>query len=77
MLALGQQKLDEGADDSCARWARDRFPPSLRVHLAATNIRDVVHRRLLQKKSEHIAMLKEEFNKHRPSFSCTPMAAAK
>jgi hypothetical protein len=80
MLALGQQKLDEGADDSVLVWARDRFPPSLRVHLAATNIRDVVHRRLLQKKSEHIAMLKEEFNKHRPelqlyAYGCSEVTA--
>lgn len=80
MLALGQQKLDEGADDSVLVWARDRFPPSLRVHLAATNIRDVVHRRLLQKKSEHIAMLKDEFNKHRPelqlyAYGCSEVTA--
>ena len=50
LLALGQQKLDEDAGDSFLIWAKDRFPPSLRVHLAATNIRDVVHKRLLQKK---------------------------
>ncbi len=80
MLALGQQKLDEGADDSVLVWARDRFPPSLRVHLAATNIRDVVHRRLLQKKSEHVAMLKDEFNKHRPelqlyAYGCSEVTA--
>ena len=49
LLALGQQKLDEEADDSFLVWAKDRFPPKLRVHLAPTNIRDVVHRRLLQK----------------------------
>ena len=35
LLALGQQKLDEEADDSFLVWAKDRFPPSLRVHLAA------------------------------------------
>lgn len=80
MLALGQQKLDEGADDSVLVWARDRFPPSLRVHLAATNIRDVVHRRLLQKKTEHVSMLKDEFNKHRPelqlyAYGCSEVTA--
>ena len=52
LLALGQQKLDEEADDSFLVWAKDRFPPKLRVHLAATNIRDVVHRRLLQKRPD-------------------------
>ena len=52
LVALGQQKLDEEADDSFLVWAKDRFPPKLRVHLAATNIRDVVHKRLLQKQPE-------------------------
>jgi len=80
MLALGQQKLDETAGEVDLIWARDRFPPSLRVHLAATNIRDVVHRRLLQKKSEHVAMLKDEFNKHRPelqlyAYGCSEVTA--
>ena len=80
LFALGQQKLDEGAGEADLIWARARFPPSLRVHLAATNIRDVVHRRLLQKKSEHIAMLKEEFNKHRPelqlyAYGCSEVTA--
>ena len=80
MLALGQQKLDEDADDSVLVWARDRFPPSLRVHLAATNIRDVVHRRLLQKHPDHVAMLKEEFNLHRPelqlfAYGCSEVTA--
>lgn len=80
MLALGQQKLEEAADASVLVWVLDRFPQSLRVHLAATNIRDVVHRRLLQKKSEHIGMLKEEFNKHRPelqlyAYGCSEVTA--
>lgn len=65
LVALGQQKLDEEADDSFLVWAKDRFPPKLRVHLAATNIRDVVHRRLLQKKSEVDGQLREMFEKHR------------
>lgn len=65
LLALGQQKLDEEADDSFLVWAKDRFPASLRVHLAATNIRDVVHKRLLQKKPEAEATLRTLFEAHR------------
>src|SRR5260370_22637104 len=65
LLALGQQKLDEEADDSFLVWAKDRFPPKLRVHLAATNIRDVVHKRLLAKKPSVEARLRSEFEKHR------------
>jgi hypothetical protein len=65
LLALGQQKLDEQADDSFLVWAKDRFPPKLRVHLAATNIRDVVHKRLLQKKPEMQDELRGLFDKHR------------
>lgn len=67
-IALGQQKLDEEADDSFLTWARDRFPPKLRVHLAATNIRDVVHKRLLQKKPEAEAQLRQLFDSHRPDL---------
>jgi hypothetical protein len=65
LLALGQQKLDEAADDSFLIWAKDRFPPKLRVHLAPTNIRDVVHRRLLQKRPEVEADPRSPFEKHR------------
>ena len=65
LLALGQQKLDEDADDSFLIWAKDRFPPKLRVHLAATNIRDVVHKRLLQKKPSVEPLLRDMFDTHR------------
>ncbi len=65
LMALGQQKLDEDADDSFLVWAKDRFPPRLRVHLANTNIRDVVHKRLLHKNSEGDALLRGLFEKHR------------
>lgn len=65
LLALGQQKLDEEAGESFLNWAKDRFPPQLRVHLAATNIRDVVHKRLLQKKPAVEAQLRDLFNQHR------------
>ena len=64
-LALGQQKLDEQADDTFLKWAKDRFPERLRVHLAATNIRDVVHKRLLQKKPAEEARLRALFEAHR------------
>ncbi len=50
LLATGQQKLDEDLEGGNLSKLKDRFPPRLRVHLAATNIRDVVHKRLLRKK---------------------------
>lgn len=65
LVALGQQKIDEGAGESFLAWAKDRFPPRLRVHLANTNIRDVVHRRLLHKTREAEALLRDLFLKHR------------
>ncbi|MEQ1910553.1 MAG: BREX system P-loop protein BrxC [Vicinamibacterales bacterium] len=68
LLALGQQKLEEESDDSFLVWAKDRFPPKLRVHLAATNIRDVVHKRLLQKRSDKEALLRTMFERHRPEL---------
>lgn len=68
LLALGQQKLDEEADESFLIWARERFPPKLRVHLAPTNIRDVVHRRLLHKKPDAEAPLRALFERHRPDL---------
>lgn len=68
LLALGQQKLDEEADDSFLVWAKDRFPQKLRVHLAATNIRDVVHKRLLQKRPDAERRLRTLFESHRPDL---------
>ena len=68
LVALGQQKLDEEADDSFLVWAKDRFPPKLRIHLAATNIRDVVHQRLLRKTADASARLRSIFEEHRPSL---------
>lgn len=65
LLALGQQKLDEAAGDTFLSWAKDRFPPQLRVHLAPTNIRDVVHRRLLEKTPDGAAQLRELFARYR------------
>ncbi|MCC6811534.1 MAG: BREX system P-loop protein BrxC [Deltaproteobacteria bacterium] len=63
LFALGQQKLDDDAGDDLSLWAKDRFPPKLRVHLSPMNIRDVVHRRLLAKKPEHEQMLRKAFEK--------------
>jgi hypothetical protein len=65
LMALGQQKIDEEADDSFLLWVKDRFPPRLRVHLSATNIRDVVHKRLLQKRPDVEPALRDLFERHR------------
>lgn len=76
LLALGQQKLDSRRIDSFLVWAKDRFPPKLRVHLAATNIRDVVHRRLLQSqrsRPSYVACLRSIA----PNSSSLPTAASR
>lgn len=65
LLALGQQKLDEAAGDTFLSWAKDRFPPQLQVHLAPTNIRDVVHQRILAKTPDGAVQLRELFERHR------------
>lgn len=80
LLALGQQKLEEEADASFLVKMKDRFPPRLRVHLAPTNIRDVVHRRLLHKRPEVEADLRERFERHRAdlklfAFGCDTVSA--
>ena len=80
MFALGQQKLDEAGDDTLLVWAKDRFPPQLRVHLATTNIRDVVHKRLLHKRPEVEQTLRALFERHRPdlalyAFGCKDVAS--
>ncbi len=68
LLALGQQKVDEEADDSFLVWAKDRFPKHLQVHLAPTNIRDVVHRRLLLKTPAAQTRLEALFETNRPDL---------
>lgn len=78
LLALGQQKIEEGADQSFLTWAKDRFPPHLRVHLASTNIRDVVHRRLLHKSPAAEAELRELYRSHQDrlrlyAYGCTEL----
>jgi hypothetical protein len=65
LLALGQQQLDEQSDEAFVIWVRDRFPSQLRVHLDTTNIRDVVHKRLLQKAPAASRLLADLFEKHR------------
>ncbi|WP_375453157.1 DUF6079 family protein, partial [uncultured Nostoc sp.] len=65
LLATGQQKLEDSEDESNIGKLKDRFPPKLRVHLAPTNIRDVVHKRLLKKASSKEAQLRSLFGQHR------------
>lgn len=65
LMATGQQKLDDHSEHNPVGKLRDRFPTHLRVHLGATTIRDVVTARLLQKKPEHVAALRELFQQHR------------
>jgi hypothetical protein len=65
LMATGQQKLEDQAEANNLAKLKDRFPPHLRVHLGITNIRDVVHKRLLKKKPEMESVLRELFQKHR------------
>lgn len=65
LLATGQQKLEEDLEGSNLSKLKDRFPPRLRAHLAPTNIRDVVHRRLLKKLPDQEKSLEELFDKHK------------
>jgi hypothetical protein len=74
LLATGQQKLDDLADSTNLGKLKARFPPSLRVHLAPANIRDVVHKRLLSKEPKaEIAPLTKA---RRPSTRAPPSANA-
>ena len=68
LIAIGQQQIDQGADDTFLVWLKDRFPRQLRVHLAPTNIRDVVHKRLLKKNRQGEDTLAQLFEKHRPDL---------
>lgn len=65
LLATGQQKLEDSDDESNISKLKDRFPPRLRVHLAPTNIRDVVHRRLLKKQASQEQGLAALFEQYR------------
>lgn len=68
LLVTGQQKIEDSDDQSNIGILKDRFPPKLRVHLAPANIRDVVHKRLLKKHSQHEASLKALFHQHRSAL---------
>ena len=65
LLATGQQKLEDQAEAHVLGKLKDRFPTQLRVHLASTNIRDVVHKRLLKKRADKEAVLRALFQQHR------------
>ena len=65
LLATGQQALEDSDDESNIGKLKDRFPPKLRVHLAPTNIRDVVHKRLLKKDPTKEAELRSRFQQYR------------
>lgn len=65
LFATGQQKLEDAADADTIGKLKDRFPPAMRVHLATTNICDVVHKRLLKKKPAAEPQLRELFETHR------------
>jgi hypothetical protein len=51
LLVTGQEKLEEESKESVLFKLQDRFPPELRVHLDRANVKEVVSRRLLKKKS--------------------------
>lgn len=68
LLATGQQKIDDDAGTTLQK-LKDRFPPALRVHLSPTNIRDVVHRRLLHKDPARVGPLKALFTEHRSGLT--------
>ncbi|MEA5488843.1 MULTISPECIES: BREX system P-loop protein BrxC [Pseudanabaena] len=65
LLATGQQQLEDGIDQGNIGKLKDRFPPRYRVHLTPANIRDVVHKRLLQKSPVHEVELRSLFQQHR------------
>jgi len=68
LMVTGQEKLDAQNAETVIGKMKDRFPESLRVHLGALNIRDVVHKRLLKKKKKHEQGLRDLFQKHRSSL---------
>jgi hypothetical protein len=51
LLVTGQEKLEEESKDSVLFKLKDRFPPELRVHLDRSNVREIVSRRILKKKT--------------------------
>jgi hypothetical protein len=78
LLATGQQQLDDQNDGHILGKMKDRFPPSLRVHLDTVNIRDVVHKRLLQKKPACEGALRDLYERHSSNlklyaYGCTEL----
>ena len=69
LLVTGQQKLEDSDETHVLGKLKGRFKQKLRVHLGATNIRDVVHKRLLQKTPEGEAWLRDKFREHRNDLS--------
>jgi tetratricopeptide (TPR) repeat protein len=70
LLATGQHKLEEGVGvSSSITKLKDRFPPSMRVHLGIANIRDVVHKRLLRKRKLIESDLQEQFRRYRSELA--------
>jgi hypothetical protein len=65
LFATGQHKLEDQAESDHLGKLEDRFPTHLRVHLATSNIRDVVHQRLLKKKPALEPALRDAFQRHR------------
>jgi hypothetical protein len=65
LLVTGQEKLEEESESTVLGKLKGRFKPRLRVHLDATNIRDVVHERLLQKTNDASDELGALFNDFR------------
>ncbi|MEE9383578.1 MAG: BREX system P-loop protein BrxC [Nannocystaceae bacterium] len=65
LVCTGQQKLDDQNNSNVLGKMKDRFPAPLRVHLDTTNIRDVVHKRLLHKHPERAPQLRAMFQEHR------------
>ena len=81
LLVTGQQKLEEAGANSVLDKLKDRFPHGLRVHLSPSNIRDVVHRRLLAKHPDKEVALEALFQKHRADLKlyglhCEEISAA-
>lgn len=65
LVATGQQKLEEDLEGSNLTKLKDRFPKELRVHLSSSNIRDVVHKRLLRKAEAGEEAVRQLFRGHR------------
>jgi len=68
LLVTGQERLEEESDKTVIGKMKDRFPEQLRVHLATTNIRDVVHRRLLEKDPHKEQVLRDLYRQHRATL---------